>query len=317
VSEGGVPQTNPWKRALRSLVSIVLFALVVAILFYSWQLAWLVTAGLAFHELGHVLVIWALGIEWEIGFSGIGAWTRTPLEARQRLNHFWNSVIHLAGPVFSLLLAVVAVLIHVVALPAEDYWLRLANFNALLVVLNLLPLGELSDGGKLVRRLFASVPEKLEERMLYVVGLVPLLFVMVVLSVNLRWHVVLAMLVVVVWFVINVMVARRQDNPAEAGSSRAMSGEHAFRLLIAALGAFIGGIIVILITPLWLTRQHALDLVGGFLGLGNYVVNRSPPAFQVLFGLTLAAIATIAGRNLLAELRRRRSQVEEETRDSH
>jgi hypothetical protein len=313
--EGSRLPINPWKRAFRTLSSIVLFAVALAVLFYSWQLAWLVTAGLAFHELGHVLVIWALGIDWQIGFSSVGAWTRTPIEAREQLDHFWNSVIHLSGPLSSLLLALLGVAIHLWARPPEDYWLRLANFNALLAVLNLLPLGELSDGGKLVRRLFASVPGRVEEKMLWVVGLVPLLFALIVLGLRLEWHVVVAMLVIVVWFVVNIIVARRRDDPAKALSPRAMSSEYAFRLLTAALAVLIGGIMLVLLTPFWLTQQHVLDLVGAFVGLGSYVVYYSPPAFQVLFGLALMMIVVVAGRNLIAGLRRGSSPTEESSGD--
>lgn len=306
MTDGAMLATNPWKRAWWTLVSSVLFALVVAVLSYSWQLAWLVTAGLAFHELGHVLVIWGLGIDWQIGFSSLGAWTRTPIEARRRLNHYWNSIIHLTGPLFSLLLALVAVAIHLLARPAEDYWLRLANLNALLALLNVLPLGDLSDGGKLVRRLFASVPGQVEDKMLCAVGLVPLLYALIVLSLRFDWHRVLALLVIVVWFVINVIAARRRGDPAEALSPRAMSGNQAFRLLVLAMAVFLGGIVVVLLTPFWLTEQHALNLVGAFVGLGRFVVYRSPPAFQILFGVALILTAFAAGRNLVSELRRRR-----------
>jgi hypothetical protein len=315
MSEGGRLEENPWKRALHTLISIVGFALAVAILFYSWNLAWMVTAGLAFHELGHVMVIWALGIDWQIGFGGLGAWTRTPIQARRRLNHFWNSVIHLAGPLFSLLLALVAILIQLLARPEQDYWLRLANLNALLAVLNLLPLGELSDGGKLVHRLFASVPAKVEDKMLCLVGLVPLLFAMIVLALRFDWHKVLALLVIVVWFVINIIGARRRDDPDEAYSPRAMSGRQAFWLLVVALAAFLGGIVIVLLTPFWLTEQHVLNMVGAFLGLGAFVVYYSPPAFQILFGVALVMIFYVAGRRVIAELRRRRDRTEHDPGD--
>lgn len=308
MSDGERLEANPWQRALGTLVSIVLFALAIAILFYSWQLAWLVTAALAFHELGHVLVIWGLGIDWQIGFNSLGAWTRTPIRARLRLNHLWNSVIHVAGPLFNLVLALIALAIHLWLRPTEDYWLRLANLNALLALLNVLPLGELSDGGKLVRRLFASVPAHVEDKMLCAVGLVPLLFALIALCLRFDWHRVLALLVIVIWFVINVIVARRRGDSAEALSPGAMSGKHAFQLLVLAMTVFLGGIVVVLLTPFWLTEEHVLNLVGAFLGLGTFVVFHSPPALQVLFGVTLVLITYVAGRNLVVELRRRRSR---------
>ena len=308
MSEQDTLAGTPWKRALQTLSSIALFAVAVAILFYSWQLAWMLTGALAFHELGHVLVIWALGIDWQIGFSSVGAWTRTPLHARRRLNHFWNSLIHLTGPLFSLLLALVSFAIHLVVRPDQDYWLRLTNLNALLAVLNLLPLGELSDGGKLVRRLFASVPASVEEKMLCAVGLVPLAFALVVLSLSLEWHIALAMLVIVVWFVINIIAARRRDDPASASCPRAMSAGEAYALLGAALVTFVGGIVLVLLTPFWLTEQHVLNLAVAFVGLGTYVVYHSSPTFQLLFALALVLIVIVAGRRLIAELRHRRDQ---------
>jgi hypothetical protein len=316
MSEGGMLEKNPWRRAFHTLVSIVAFALAVAILFYSWQLAWMITAGLAFHELGHVMVLWALGIDWQIGFSGLGAWTRTPIQARRRLNHFWNSVIHLAGPVFSVLLALIAILIQLLAHPEQDYWLRLANFNALVAVLNLLPLGELSDGGKLLRRLFASVPVRVEDEMLALVGLVPLLFAMIVLALRFDWHKVLALLLIVVWFVVNVIVARRRDDPSEAYSPRAMSRRQAFGLLAIALAAFLAGIVFVLLTPFWLTEQHVLNMVSAFLGIAAFVVYYSPPAFQILFGVALVMIAYFAGRHLIAELHHRHDPTRHDPDDS-
>ena len=316
MSEEDTLAGTPWKRAFQTLSSIILFALAVAILFYSWQLAWMLTAALAFHELGHVLVIWTRGIDWQIGFSSLGAWTRTPLQARRRLNHFWNSVIHLAGPLFSLLLALVAFVIHLVARPDQDYWLRLANLNALLTVLNLLPLGELSDGGKLVYRLFASVPARVEDKMLGAVGLVPLFFALIVLSVSLEWHIVIAMLVIVVWFVVNIIAARRRDDPAAASCPRAMSAGQAYGLLGVALVAFVGGIVLVLLTPFWLTEQHVRNLLAAFVGLGAYVVYHNSPTFQALFGLALILIVLVAGRRFVVELGRRRDQTRPDSGDS-
>jgi hypothetical protein len=119
----------------------------------------------------------------------------------------------------------------------------------------------------------------------------------------------------VVWFVINIIVARRRDDPDEAYSPRAMSGRQAFWLLVVALAAFLSGVVIVLLTPFWLTEQHVLNMVGALLGLGAFVVYYSPPAFQILFGVALVMILYVAGHHVIIELRRRRDRTKHDPGD--
>ena len=82
------------------------------------------------------------------------------MQARQELGHFKNALIHQAGPLFSILYALVAIGIHLVWQPDSTHLLRLASFSAQVGLFNLLPLGNMSDGGKIVRRALASLDEK-------------------------------------------------------------------------------------------------------------------------------------------------------------
>lgn len=157
-----VPSERPGlvRRALDdipNLLSLLAFFSATALLFRSWDFALIVTASLGFHELGHAALLAYHRLDWRISFGPAGAWTWSPLEGRERLSQYANTAIHLAGPAFSLLLALIAVGLHSWLQPGDQHLLLLANFSAQVGFLNLLPLGPLTDGGKAVRRVIASV----------------------------------------------------------------------------------------------------------------------------------------------------------------
>jgi hypothetical protein len=251
-----------WKKRLRGLYSAVIFAVLASVVFRSWELAWMVTLGLGFHELGHVLLVWWFGIDWEVGFGVFGAWTRTPLKARLALGHYSNSLIHLAGPLFSLLLALLALVGHLLSPqnPAQDFWLRMANFNALLGLLNVLPFGALSDGGKFVRKLFSSLDESTEKKFLWALALWSLSLAWLFFVIDRDLVRLISVSFIGVWFIVHMLLESRLDDPAEAASPKAMTDLQAALLLFVMVGILLVATAVVMQTPLWLTRERVLNM---------------------------------------------------------
>lgn len=302
----------PWRRwrwQLRGLYSALFFALCVSLIFLSWEIAWLITLGLGVHELGHVLAAWRLGIESEMGFGLMGAWTRTPARVRESLGHYANSLIHLAGPVASLAFALLALGLHTLLYQgsAHSPWLGQASFSSLLAVLNLLPMGNLSDGGKFVKRLFASAEEQFEQRLLAMVGVLPVVFVLVVFAIRLDVTRILALLVIVLWFAVSVLLESRQDDPADAASPKAMTRKQARELLSGVLLMLLLGIGVVVLTPFWLTRAHVEGMADGLTTTLVYLIWDSPVALKVLLGLAGLLGASLVGRLVVQHRQRVRN----------
>jgi membrane protease YdiL (CAAX protease family) len=280
------------------------FALVIYLLFQSWQIALLFTLSLGLHEIGHALVAWALGLELELGFGPLGAWMRTPLEQRQALGHFTNSLIHLAGPLLSLGIAIASLALSgLVRDPSSaQAWLRVANFNALLCVLNLLPLGDLSDGGKLVRRIFASASESYEQRLLAVSGAVPLAAAWILLTVRLNWEGILALVIIVFWFALSMLSESKQDDPAAAHSKQAMSARQIGIITSVFVAALILSTILVLLTPFWLTPAQAALIVARFASVTTYAFATGPLALRLAAILAALLLAFLGGRAVFRAL---------------
>lgn len=248
----------------------MVFALTVAFVLRSWETAWVITLSLLFHELGHGLAVSGFGIDWELGFSPLGAWTKTPLKARRALNHFSNSLIHLAGPFFSLLLALSAIIIYLLPLTNKpEFWLGLANFNGLVCVLNLLPMGKLTDGGKFVRKLFSSADQTTEQRLLGIVGVLPLVFLAAIIVYHLDWARMISLLTIVLWFVLTMLLESRFDTGKNRDSQKTMTAPQARDLLSGMILMLLFGMGVITTTPFWLTAAHVVKMVAFFSFLVN------------------------------------------------
>ncbi|HVP22124.1 MAG TPA: hypothetical protein VMS73_09720, partial [Anaerolineaceae bacterium] len=151
------PLIDRARKELPAFLSFLAFFFVTALFFRSWEFALIVAASLGFHELGHAAALSWLGLDWRISFGFLGAWTWSNAEQRARLPQIANVSIHMMGPVFSLLLAVMALVLHNLFFPADRNLLILANFSAHIGFLNLLPIGAITDGGKVVRAIVTSV----------------------------------------------------------------------------------------------------------------------------------------------------------------
>lgn len=142
---------------LLNFLSLLMFFSVTAVLFRSIEFALIVTASLGFHELGHAVLIAFYRLKWRITFGFVGAWTWSPAAGRSKLSNMANSTIHLAGPLFSLLLGLGALGMAALSPFEDSHLLLLANFSAQVAILNLIPLGAFTDGGKVVQRIIAPL----------------------------------------------------------------------------------------------------------------------------------------------------------------
>jgi hypothetical protein len=259
-----------WRREIRAIISALVFAVTVAFVLRSWETAWVITLSLLFHELGHGLAVSRFGIDWELGFSPLGAWTKTPLKARRALNHFSNALIHLAGPFFSLLLALTCIIIYLFPLSINrGFWIGFANFNALICVLNLLPMGKLTDGGKFVRKLFSFTDETLVQRLLALVGVLPLAFLAAIIVYRLDWARLISLLTIVLWFVLTMLLESRFDDPNNSDFRKAMTSPQARDLLSGMILMLLIGMGIVTTTPFWLTAGHVVKMVAFFSFLVN------------------------------------------------
>jgi hypothetical protein len=292
-----------WRKDIRGLGSALLFAVCVAFLFQSVELALLITACLGVHELGHIFFLYKSGVDWEVRFGIAGAQVITPLRDRLALGHFKNSMIHLAGPLFSLLYALLALGIHIVAQPPTDYWLRLSNFSAMTCLLNTLPIGGLSDGGKFVKKLFASLQERSEKTFLWALaaGSLSLLWIIFVTQGEL---IRLASTILIgLWFYTHILVESWRDDPADAQSPQAMTTFQAAVLFSGLAGLLLVSTAIVMLTPLWLTREHVLNMVSGQLTLLVYIILQSPVAVRVLIVIVGLLAVVQLGRLVFKRLK--------------
>lgn len=250
---------------LPNLLSLLIFFGATALIFRSPQFALVVTASLGFHELGHAAALAWRGLEWRIHFGLVGAWTWSPRTERERLSHLANAIIHLGGPLFSLLFALLALGLQAIWKPADHHLLTLANFSAQVGFLNLLPLGSLTDGGKIVRRMIASVDGSRRAWAVMLPMVVTALMLVLYALVQLP-HLsgenpvpfLLSLLLVGLWMASSLLieakrVGRRNDAPGEP-----MTAGQVYFLLLVMWDLLVLGLIITAATPFWLTPEYVL-----------------------------------------------------------
>lgn len=300
-----------WKKTIRGLYSAFIFSLVVSFIFQSWEIALVITTSLAFHEFGHILVVYLMGIDWEFGFSFLGAWTKTPLISRQRIGHYANSLIHLAGPFFSFLLSVLALVIYFLLAPQyrSFFWPRLANFSVLLAVTNILPMGSLSDGGKFIKRVFISLPKQSRWKLL--IHFLPIFVSSIEHFTDFNDARAVSFLIFLLWFATSMILESRQAEPGEAELSKPLT-EHQSSLLLSGVTMLVlFCFLITTLTPFWLTQGDVLHVLYSFEAAVLYLILDSPPALKagllilviVLIGLIIwvaasRAYKTISRRNV-------------------
>lgn len=277
------------RSALRSLIVIAVIALITAGVFRDLSIALVVTAGLLVHELGHILAAAYFGVHWELIINPLGIGTLTPLNQRRSLTHFQNAVIHLAGPAASLLLALIALALGQVlvrTLP-DSPWMQLANFSALMAVLNVLPFAGLSDGGRYLKRLFASLPERLEPPTVLgvLLGLLSSAWALAIAGTGPVG--LLALLLIGLWLVVHMLFEAGRDDPRAAASPRAMSIFQALFSLSAMLVVLLLSTWLVVITPFWLTAHDLLQITLAQRETLAFLAHQSRLVFSVLLFLGL------------------------------
>ncbi len=286
-----------WKRTLRSFSSAVIFAAVVAFIFQSLEMGIVLTGVLAVHEFGHAWAVSQFGIDWDLRFSPAGAYTVTPVHERAALDQVANAFIHLAGPSANLLLALLAVLLSVLTSGAvADFFGRLANLSALICLLNALPFGGYSDGSRFLKRLFASLEEKLELRYLWpvIIWPLPLVWAFVVTRTDLLGG--LSVVLIGGWLVLHMRLESGRDDPAEAFSPQAMTRRESALMLLVLMLTLTLATLISLLTPFWVTEAHVVNMLYGLAGIFIYILFRSSLFVRVLVLIVLGIGAYLLGR---------------------
>ncbi len=258
------------RDAFLTLVSLAGFTLIAALLLQSWALALIIAASLSAHELGHIVLITLQGMDWKLRFSLVGAWTETPQEQRQALNHFDNSLIHLIGPVFSLLYACLALLVYQAWRPQRPDLLQLANFSAQVALFNLLPLGKASDGGKILRRIFLSLNDRGDWMIIWLPitwGVAMLVGIIITFVLQNGMETIppqiTSYLLVTLWLLIGMLIEKRHDDHAAWKTPQAMTYRQAWLLVILLGVLLLFSTLLVMGTPFWLDSAHLTEIGKG------------------------------------------------------
>lgn len=284
--------SSQFRAAIRSVLVIAVIAFSTAALFRSWSLALIVTLGLAFHELGHIVAASYFGVRWELILNQFGVGTLTSLREREGLSQFQNSIIHLAGPAASLVLTLIMLEIGVFfadELPSVN-WILLANFSALLALMNGLPFGGISDGGRFLKRLFASLPERLGSSTMIglLTGLISSVWLLSVTGYELVG--LGAILLIGLWLVSHMLLESLRNDPSEAYSPKAMTALQSAILLGVLIGILLVSTIVILNTPFWITINDFKTIASELQNFYVYSISQGRVALLVLLLLGVSQI---------------------------
>lgn len=261
---------------LFGIISLIVFFAISALLFRSVDFAFIVVASLGFHELGHATAMARLGLRFHISFGLIGASTWSSSRQRYWLSPFQNAAIHLAGPLFSLLLALLALGLHEILHESGDHFLILANFSAQLGFFNLLPLGSLTDGGKTVQLVMGSLSRRQRVHTVFL----PLLFTIFMLllywlevfsrtGVQLSANFVFGLVLVAAWLAGSMLIEKQRIEEAVATPKpHPITVVQVFWLVLLLWGMLIFFLEIMVATPFWLAPefvrgcyQNLLDLL--------------------------------------------------------
>lgn len=265
VPDSAPPPAGTARRALDdlpNLISLLVFVLVTAFLFRSWEFALLVAASIGIHELGHAALLAHFGLEWRISFGVLGAWTWSPQAGRARLSNLANASIHLAGPLFSLLFALLAIFLQGLWRPGDDRLLLLANFSAQVGFLNLLPVGDLTDGGKVVRRVVNSLDKSNRTWAMMLPMLVSAMMMSVYALVEMPRlegadHTpILLGLLVGLWMASSMLIESRKAR--REGRTGRMTQKQIYFVLLAMWAMLILGMGIAAATPFWLSPKYLI-----------------------------------------------------------
>ncbi|MBE0695784.1 MAG: hypothetical protein IH586_02570 [Anaerolineaceae bacterium] len=263
------------KADLLNFFSLLVFFCATTILFRSVEFALVVAASLGFHELGHAAALAWLHLDFRIQFGLVGAWTWSSSAERAQLSHFTNTIIHLAGPLFSLLLALAAVGLHVIWRPDSGHLLILANFSAQVGFFNLLPLGPLTDGGKALRRVSAALEGTLRLRavlllIVVTVGMLVMygLVVLPEISVETGRSFLFSLVLVGFWLASSLLIQTLHPEPETPLPIQPIKPHQVYLLILLIWDILTFCLVVMSATPFWLAPQY----VRGYIDNITWVV---------------------------------------------
>lgn len=266
------------RKEFKELLSLLLFLVVTALLFRSWEFALIVTACLGFHELGHAAALTWFRVEYRIYFGVVGAWTWSRLEDRARLSQLANVYVHLAGPLFSLGLAFIALGLHYVWQPSSQHLMILANFSAQIGLLNLLPLGSLTDGGKVLRRTAVSVKSGRGNSLLMALMTAAVLSPLIYSILRLSWLGIfnltpdlLGFTLIGVWMGASLLLEMRRGEVNSLVGGRLMTPRQVIFIMLLLWDMLAAMQLVVMTTPFWLAPQYVLGSLENAQALLNLV----------------------------------------------
>lgn len=203
------------------------------------------------HENGHAMPLrFKHGVRYGIIYIGYGAATSSDLKQRLGMNHFANVEVAAGGPIVTMIWAVFLYSFgYATKLTGGDpiVWYQLCGFNTALAVANMVPWPKATDGGKILRWIFASSDEQEDKRFaILLVGLAAIIMVGFFYFVN---------PIALIFFALTVIVGSlrgsNKDNPADADSPQSMGEERENQARILY--------VVLLVTSLvlfWLLPQY-------------------------------------------------------------
>ena len=268
------------KADLPNLISLLVFFGITTLLFRSVEFALVVTASLGFHELGHAAALAWQHLDFRIAFGLVGAWTWSSSEERARLSHFSNTIIHLGGPLFSLFLALTAVGLHAAWRPASEHLLILANFSAQVGFFNLLPLGNLTDGGKAVRRVSIGLSGVLRMRavillFLLTVGMLVIYALVALpgLSIETARSFLLSLVLVGFWLASSLLIQTRHPEPVAPSTFRPIRPQQVFLLILLIWDILTFCLVVMSATPFWLAPQYVQGYIANVTWVATQIAH--------------------------------------------
>jgi hypothetical protein len=181
----------------------------------------------------------------------------------------------------------------------RDDWLRAANLSALVSLLNLLPMGDWSDGGKFLKRLFASLEEKVEPSFMWalVFWAASLLGIALVIQPDrIRAG---SILLIGIWFIVEFVIERTLDDPADAVSPRAMTVRQGAILVSIMVAALAASLEVVMLTPFWLTQGDTANMIVRFLSGLHYLATEGLPVLKLCLVLASVLLAYRVARVFL------------------
>ncbi len=195
------------------------------------------------HELGHLVVFALYGVHSYIVMLPLLGGVTIP-ENMDRLKHGALAAVVMAGPVVNATIGGYA--LYKLGTEFDRSWISVASLNLLLCAWNLVPIAGITDGGKLLRTVMASLDER-GDQIVSFIGIVIMLLFSAVLIVHEKS-------VILFSFAVLIGVVRDSftDDPAASTSTHAMGRATAFFVFLTWVGLMLTTFIATLYLPSWL-----------------------------------------------------------------